>query len=156
MHAPALYCAPRLEEGFELEALRRRLAGRARRLRADGTAAAAVALEGHLDLVRHDRIAGWARDPRIPTAPVALAVLANSAEIGRVLADRYRRDLAAAGIGGGCHGFELVVPGGLAAAWPHTIEIYHAVEWATLPGSPVVLRPAEGDISGQVLGNFAA
>src|SRR4029077_7286582 len=63
LHAPALYCAPRLEEGFELEALRRRLLGRARRLRSDGTAAAAAALEGHLDLVRHDRIAGWARDP---------------------------------------------------------------------------------------------
>ncbi len=57
-------------------------------------------LEGHLDLVRHDRIEGWARDPEMPTEPVALVVLvvlANGAEIGRVVADRYRHDLASAG-----------------------------------------------------------
>jgi hypothetical protein len=35
---PARFCAPRIEDGFALEAVRRRLAERARRLRADGTA----------------------------------------------------------------------------------------------------------------------
>ncbi len=141
MHAPARYCAPRVEDGFELEAFRRRLGGRARRLRPDGTAAAAAALEGHLDLVRHDRIAGWARDPERPQTPVALVVLANGAEIGRVAANRYRPDLAAAGIGDGCHAFELVVPGGLAADWRHTIELCRVDDSTPLPGSPAVLEP---------------
>ncbi len=147
----AQYCAPRLEEGFELEALRRRLLGRTHRLQPDGTASPSSALEGHLELVRHDRIAGWARDPEMPTARVALVVLANGAEIGRVMADRYRRDLAAAGIGDGCHGFELAVPGGLEAAWPHTIEVYRADQWTMLPGSPIVLQPAADRIGGRLL-----
>ncbi len=156
LHPPARYCAPRVEEGFELEALRRRLAGRARRLQPDGTAATAAALEGHLDLVRHDRIAGWARDPEMPAAPVALVVLANGAEIGRVMADRYRGDLAAAGIDDGCHGFELVVPGGLAADWSHTIEVCHADAWTMLPGSPAVLHPTADGFRDKALGCFAA
>ncbi len=156
LHAPARYCAPRVEDGFELEALRRKLAGRARRLRADGTAPAAAPLEGHLDLARHDRIEGWARDPAAPTAPVALVVLANGAEIGRVVADRYRPDLAAAGIGDGRHAFELVVPGGLTTAWRHTIEVCRADDGTMLPGSPVVLPPAADGITGEAIENFAA
>ncbi len=155
LHPPARYCAPRVEEGFELEALRRQLDGRAHRLRPDGTVAA-MALEGHLDLVRHDRIEGWARDPERPDVPVALLVLADGAEIGRVVADRYRPDLVTAGIGDGCHAFELVVPGGLAAAWQHTIEVRRADDWTMLTGSPVVLPPAGGGIRGKVLDNVAA
>ncbi len=153
----ACYCAPRVEDGFELEALRRRLAGRARRLLPDGTAPAA-ALEGHLDLVRHDRIDGWARDPARPEAPVGLVVLADGAEIGRVVADRYRHDLAAAGIGAGRHAFELVVPGGLATAWQHTIEVCRADDWTMLPGSAVVLQPAAAaaGVSDEVLDTFVA
>jgi hypothetical protein len=65
-----------------------------------------AALAGNLEVVRHDRIGGWVRDPALPGTPVALVVLANGAEIGRVTADRYRSDLAAAGIGDGRHAFE--------------------------------------------------
>jgi hypothetical protein len=42
IYPPARYCAPRLNEGLALEALRRKLAWRARRLRADGTRAPAA------------------------------------------------------------------------------------------------------------------
>jgi hypothetical protein len=43
MQRPVRYCAPRLEEGLALEALRRKLSWRARRLRSDGGPAQAVA-----------------------------------------------------------------------------------------------------------------
>jgi glycosyltransferase involved in cell wall biosynthesis len=136
---PVSYCAPRLEEGFELEARRRRLLGRARRLDTDGTAPPAV-LRGNLELVQRARIEGWAFDPASPGTPVALVVLANGAEIGRVVADRYRPDLDEAGIGDGRHAFELVVPGGLAAEIRHEIEVRREADWSLLPGSPGVLE----------------
>jgi hypothetical protein len=142
---PASYCAPRVEEGFALEALCRRLLGRARHLGADGTAQPGV-LRGNLELVHRDRIEGWAFDPASPDAPVALVVLANGAEIGRVLAERYRRDLEEAGIGDGQHGFELVVPGGLAAGVRHEIEVCREDDWRPLPGSPRVLEPVVPDL----------
>ena len=41
MERPVQYCAPRLEDGFALEALRRKLSWRAQRLRPDGTLAPA-------------------------------------------------------------------------------------------------------------------
>ena len=138
---PASYCAPRLEEGFALEALRRRLLGRARRLGADGKAQPGV-LRGLLERVHRARISGWAFDPASPDTPVALVVLANGAEIGRVVAELYRSDLADAGIGDGYHAFELIVPGGLTAGMRHEIEVRHAADWSLLPGSPWVWEPA--------------
>jgi glycosyltransferase involved in cell wall biosynthesis len=140
----ARYCAPRVEEGVVLEALRRRLEGRARRMGADGRIAPAP-LQGKLDLVRHDRLEGWARDSATPDRPVALVVLVNGAEIARIVADRYRADLHAAGLGEGNHAFELVLPGGLAADMPQEIEICRATDWAPLPGSPAVLAPLGGE-----------
>ena len=143
---PASYCAPRIEEGFALEALRRRLVGRARRLGADGTAPPAV-LHGNLDLVQRTRIAGWAADPASPETRVVLVVLANGAQIGRVVAGSYRPDLEEAGIGDGRHAFDLVVPDGLAADVRHEIEVRREADWSPLPGSPRVLEPRADAVS---------
>ncbi|HEV2335952.1 MAG TPA: Hint domain-containing protein [Stellaceae bacterium] len=135
----AAYCAPRLEEGFALEALRRRLLGRARRLGEGGKAAPTNELRGYLDRVDNSRIEGWAFDPAAPDTAVALVVLDNGAEIGRVVADRYRLDLEADRIGDGRHGFEMVVPGGLAAGVRHEIEVRREADWSPLHHSPQVL-----------------
>jgi glycosyltransferase involved in cell wall biosynthesis len=139
-HLPARYCAPRLEEGFALEALRRKLAWRARRLRPDGTMVP-VALRGHLDGVERRRITGWAFDPETPGTPVVLVVLLNGAEIARLVADRYRLDLEKAGIGDGRHAFELELSAGLAADLRHEIEVRRLDDGASLKGSPAVLEP---------------
>ena len=120
--SPATFCAPRIEDGFALEALRCRLAGRAMRLRADGTAAASD-LQGSLDHVSHALVSGWAFDPAAPDVPVVVSVLANGAEIGRVVADGYRRDLERAGFGTGCCGFSYRLPSGLAKDARHEIEL---------------------------------
>jgi O-antigen biosynthesis protein len=135
---PALYCAPRVEDGYELEAIRRRLAARARWLAPDGTATA-PSEQGWLDLAQHDLIEGWAFDPANPAAAVTVIILANGAEIARLVADRYRPDLAEAGIGDGRHAFSYAVPGGLAIDASHTIEVFSASRAARLPGSPVVV-----------------
>jgi hypothetical protein len=53
---------------------------------------------------------GWAWCPAHPTASVCLEVLSDGVPVHLLLADRYRADLEAAGIGTGCHGFELAMP----------------------------------------------
>jgi hypothetical protein len=139
-HLPARYRAPRLEEGYALEALRRELAWRARRLRSEGTMFRA-ALQGHLEGVEPRRLRGWAYDPEAPETPVVLVFLLNGAEIARLVADRYRPDLEKAGIGDGRHAFELDLPAGLAADLRHEIEVRRHDDGATLSGCPAILDP---------------
>lgn len=133
---PALYCAPRIEDGPVLERVRRRLAGRLMpaEAAADGT------LLGYLDEVSRDVIRGWARDEAWPDRPVRLRVLDNEVTIGEVVADRCRTDLAQAGYGLGCHGFELSVPGGLSPLTRHVIRVCRPSDGAALRDSPWVLE----------------
>ncbi|MGC2415956.1 MAG: glycosyltransferase, partial [Stellaceae bacterium] len=112
---------------------------------------------GYLDRVESSRIAGWALDPAAPDTRVALVVLDNGAEIGRVVAEIYRQDLAADGVGDGRHGFELIVPGGLAEGVQHEIEVRREADWSPLCGSPQVLdraAPAAALPPGALCGNL--
>jgi hypothetical protein len=137
----AEYCAPRVEDGFTLEAVRNALAARAARLRPDGTAAPVAALGGNLDLVSRTLIEGWAFAPETPNEPVALVILDNGAVIGEVMADRYRADLEACGVGDGRHAFRLALPRGLTPEFSHEIEVRRESDWTRLQGSGVVLEP---------------
>lgn len=135
---PARYCAPRVEEGEALEAVRHRLAARA------GNAAVPPAtsgeLQGHVDDVSRDRIRGWARDAASSDTPVLLRISDNDVVIGEVLADRYRADLERAAIGDGRHGFELAVPGGLSPLMRHVIRVERAADRRPLERSPWVVE----------------
>jgi hypothetical protein len=98
-------CLPLVESGFHLEAIRRGIAARA------GIAPPAAApgpLRGCLDEAGAC-IRGWAQDVGAPEQPVALEVLVDGAVVAVVLANAYRRDLRAAGLGSGCHGFSLAL-----------------------------------------------
>ena len=65
------YCAPRLQEGYEVEAVRRRIA-----LRAGLDEAVRVGnLRGHVDRITAKCVAGWAQNADHPEAPVCLDVL---------------------------------------------------------------------------------
>jgi microcystin-dependent protein len=126
---PARYCAPRRDDGYEVEAVRRRVAQRA------GLAGASDAprisgLRGTIDHVGTS-IAGWAQNTDHPEAPVCLDIYADSILIGRTLANRYREDLEHAGLGSGCHGFEFVPPRGLAFA-ARAIEVRRSLDGAKL------------------------
>lgn len=92
-------------------------------------------LDGHLDEVSHTKICGWARDPA-RDRPVRLRVFDNDVPIGEVIANRYRADLAEAGIGNGRHAFELIVPGGLSPSVHHTIRVQRLEDATELRQSP--------------------
>jgi hypothetical protein len=119
VHGPARYCAPRAEEGAVLEAIRARINARA-------ATAAAVLLDGHVDVVSRCWVQGWARDLAAPGRRVALQVWDNDVVIGAVRADRLRPDLVQAGIGDGCHAFAFEFPGGLLPGVRHVIEVRDA------------------------------
>jgi hypothetical protein len=126
---PARYCAPRRDEGYELEAARRRIEARAG-LRPAGEPQP-QALRGYVDIVSARRIAGWAQNTEHPEAPVCLDIFAGGRLIGQTLANHHRDDLARAGLGSGNHSFEFIPPAGLAFA-PHALEVRRSLDGAAL------------------------
>jgi VCBS repeat-containing protein len=128
--AAAHYCAPRLDEGYEVEAVRQRLALRAGLLRS-ADAPQLGALRGYIDRIRSSSIAGWAQSADAPEAAVCLDILADGKLIGQVLANAYREDLKAAGLGSGRHAFVFAAPAGLVFA-PDTVEVRRSLDGAGL------------------------
>jgi T5SS/PEP-CTERM-associated repeat protein len=106
---PARYCAPRLDAGYRVEAVREVIARRAglvtSRSRFGG-------LRGFIDEVGQSFIRGWAQNTEHPEAPVCLDVFAEGKLIGQTLANKYREDLEQTGLGSGRHSFELQFPPG--------------------------------------------
>jgi autotransporter passenger strand-loop-strand repeat protein len=81
--------------------------------------------------VGRGRICGWAQDAAHPEAPVCLDILVGGELIGQVAANRYRADLAVAGLGSGRHGFEFLPPPGLAFT-PRSIGVRRSLDGASL------------------------
>jgi glycosyltransferase involved in cell wall biosynthesis len=96
---------------------------------------AALRLNGSLDRVDPDgTLEGWCWSPDAPEEPRTLAVLIDGREVARLVADRERPDLAAAGLGNGRHAFR------------HRLE-----PSALVPGASVVVSLREV-ASGQRIG----
>ena len=130
------YCAPRIEDGDALEAIRRRIAARATPKQQQGLGQ----LVGRLDIVAEDRIIGWAYDAADPNTPVRLRILADGVVIGQAVAELYRPDLAKADIGNGCYGFEFIVAGGLSPLTRHVVRVQRVDDVQDIPGSPFMIE----------------
>jgi hypothetical protein len=130
------YCAPRVDNGFELETARRRIAERAG---LSLSAPMAGALRGHVDRVGPRAIEGWAQDVDHPEVPVCLDIFAGGKLIGQALANRYREDLRDAGLGSGRHAFEFTPPAATAFA-ADTVELRRSLDGAALFPSEVARR----------------
>ncbi|MCQ8239640.1 Hint domain-containing protein [Rhizosaccharibacter radicis] len=98
------YCAPRLGGGDpRLAALRARI---------DGVAGIRPPepLRGGIEGWQGFALRGWAQNPDRPDLPVLLEVLLDGTAVAQAVADLFRLDLRAAGLGGGCHGFRIELP----------------------------------------------
>ena len=126
------YCAPRIEDGELVEAIRRRIAIRAN-IEPDK-----APLAGHLDTVQLDRVTGWAQDQEHREAAVCLDIYDNDVLVTRTLANRYRPDLQAAGFGSGRHGFDVAL--NLSPLETHSISVRRSSDGAELIGSPVLVE----------------
>jgi hypothetical protein len=101
---------------------------------ADRPAAAAgpsgpAALRGYIDVIRPDRICGWAQFSGDPEQPVALDIHVGGRRRGQVVAGRYRADLQ--GLGSGRHAFEFTPPLGWRFA-PGSVEVRPSRDGAPL------------------------
>ncbi len=151
---PARYCAPRVEEGEALEAVWQSILLRA------GVSDLALtpapgALRGHLDLVRRDRIAGWALDTALPNQPVRLRILDDDRVLGEVQAGQFRADLDRPEIGIGWHAFTFEVPAGLSPETQHLIAVRRVEDDRDLEGSPFLLAAETTDLVAVPTGNPA-
>lgn len=102
----ARYCAPRVESGEELEAIRRRLDAASPRTDTSS-------IELYVDLATRGRVAGWARDTLRPDSRLRLRIRTGELVLCEVTADRHRADLQAAGKGDGFYAFDIDLIGGL-------------------------------------------
>ena len=103
---PAIYCAPRVEAGEALAAIKRGIDRRA------GLAwtGADERLQGRVDALEGQMLSGWAQNPDKSEVPVCLEVLVDGVAVARAVANGFRADLLAAGLGSGCHSFRLRLP----------------------------------------------
>jgi hypothetical protein len=124
----ARYCAPRHEDGYEVEAARQRIALRAGLWTSDDERGVGV-LRGYIDLASPCSIAGWAQNVDYPEAPVCLDIYAGGRLIGQTLANRYRQDLEHAGLGSGHHSFEFIPPAELAQEY-RAVEVRRSLDGA--------------------------
>ncbi|MGH8019008.1 MAG: glycosyltransferase family 2 protein [Opitutaceae bacterium] len=62
-------------------------------------------MNGHVDVISENSLAGWAIDPLTPDQPTRVNVFIQDALVATVVASHYRPDLAIAGIGDGKKAF---------------------------------------------------
>ena len=105
----ARMCLPRIEHGFILRDIQNRIARRAG-IKPQHEQPNPAGLRGFVDQAHDGWVTGWAQDVTQPDVPVTIAVKLNGAYAAYGLANRYRKDLRAAGIGDGCHGFAFQLP----------------------------------------------
>ncbi|MFG1429349.1 tetratricopeptide repeat protein [Roseixanthobacter glucoisosaccharinicivorans] len=89
------------EQGLDVELDRREIT----------LAQRAHVLDGRVENLRRGRCRGWIWCPSEPDLRIAVEALWKGAVVGTAVADRPRRDLLAAGVGDGAHGFEIPIPG---------------------------------------------
>ena len=99
-------------------------------------------LQGCIDVAERHRLSGWVREDGGPGGPVSLLITVEGQLLARVLADRHRDDLAAAGIGRGRHAFDVWLRQPLSPLHRHVIHVQREGDGLHCPGSPLVIEPA--------------
>jgi hypothetical protein len=97
-------------------------------------------LEGHLDIVGGEEIAGWAWDPKKPDTPVKVDVYDGDTLLATVVADQFREDLLKEKIGNGKHGFSIATPAKLKDGKGHTIRVLISGTKTELNDSPKTFK----------------
>ncbi len=120
---PALPCAPVVDEGPRLDAIRARLAST--RL-APARAHPPGPLRGHVEQMSDGLVVGWVLDASNPTHPVDLELCRDGTVLARTRANLYRSDLDKAGLAAGRCGFRIALPD------PRTVTVRRASDGATL------------------------
>ncbi len=126
----AEYCAPRIDGGPLLQAVRNRLAHRA------GLATPALStgpMIGYVELIDSGMVHGWAQNTSRPNTPVCLDVVLDGVVIAQTLANLTRHDLAVAQFSSARHGFEVYLPFALDARQRQMVAVRRSCDREALP-----------------------
>jgi len=96
-------------------------------------------VQGNLDVATHRRITGWARDETDPGTPVSVIIRVDDVIVAETLAEDYRPDLVAAGLGSGRHGFDIRLIPPLATDQDHRISVITSLDNAPLSSCPAII-----------------
>jgi hypothetical protein len=110
-------------------------------------------VRGHIDVNNGEVVAGWVIDDDAPTRPLTLELMNGGDVIATGVANVFREDLVAAGIGNGRHGFYFPQP----AVVPRSALRGLAVRIGGTPlyvGSPPPPSKAEAAPSAKTLSRF--
>jgi hypothetical protein len=101
-------CLPRLEFGFILESIRKRLALRVGMLMQPKKDRAII---GVVESIQDGDIIGWACSPDDAGIPCSVEIInAQGLVLNRTVANLWRNDVRKAGVGTGWHGFKVSIP----------------------------------------------
>ena len=78
--------------------------------RSRSTTTSTSSFRGHVDTVKDNRLLGWAADLNDPDKLVTVDVYSGDKLVGSALADQFRKDLLALGMGHGRHAFACDLP----------------------------------------------
>lgn len=92
------------------EATESDIAGQAATPITDQIGQGSAAIEGALERLADGTLQGWCRSPDRPEARLVVEILDGDSIALSLVADLYRHDLAQAGMGDGCHGFQARLP----------------------------------------------
>jgi|GEM_PF-4976266 len=99
-------------------------------------------LRGSLDALDNQRVGGWVADGGTLARVVAVEVMVDGVALPPVVAEMFRADLAAAGIGDGRRAFHVAFEPWLGRRHRHLVRVRRALDGADLPGSPALLDGA--------------
>jgi hypothetical protein len=102
-----------------------------------GDQASASALEGRLEVVDGESIAGWVWDRNRPWPPSKVDIYDGETLLATVPANKFRQDLLDSGIGSGQHAFVYATPAELKDGKAHTIRVIVSGTDVELTGSPM-------------------
>jgi hypothetical protein len=122
------FSAQRLDEGVQLEAIRRRIAARAGLI---APVAGAGELKGNIERVADGVVHGWVSDTT-SSAPVEFELVADGEVVGHGIANRYRVDLDYHRIAGGHAGFSMAVPASVESVGQ--LQLRRVTDGATVAG----------------------
>jgi GT2 family glycosyltransferase len=94
----------------------------------------------HLDEVSDVEISGWIMQRDEPSHRCVVALKEGERVLVRTIASRFRPDLAAAGVGDGCHAFSLAMPRSLLDGEDHLLEVVEQGTSTSLTGEPIRWR----------------
>lgn len=129
--------APRLDCGFAVEAIRRRIDARAGLPLASDTQPGA--LKGWIENLDGCAIRGVAGNADT-TAPAVLELVIDGAVIGQVVANHFRPARIKDGFGNGRCGFQFKLPEGLSPYLRHTVSVRRVSDKVDLVGSPFMME----------------